>query len=87
VHSLEHGRVHIQYRPGSSASIVRCLDALVEEDPHHMLLYANRTRMPAAIAVSAWGHGVLFDNYSERAGRAFRAFRDVFRDRGPELMP
>jgi Protein of unknown function (DUF3105) len=87
VHSLGHGRVHIQYRPGLPAAIVHRLEALFDEDPQHVLLYANRTRMPAAIAVSAWGHGALFEDHSEPALGAIRAFRDGYGDRGPELMP
>ena len=47
VHTLEHGRVNLQYKKGTPASTVSRLEALVAEqnEGYHMLLYENTTDM------------------------------------------
>lgn len=86
VHALEHGRIEIQYRPGLPASEVNRLAALYEEDSRHVLLFENTTRMDADVAVTAWGHGLLFSRFTDPAIDAIRAFRDTYRDKGPETV-
>jgi hypothetical protein len=58
VHTLEHGRINIQYAPGTDADTVARLTGLFKEmdDGHHLLLYENGTGMPFAVAATAWDH-------------------------------
>lgn len=86
VHSLEHGRIEIQYRPGLPAAQVKQLEALYDEDPHHILLFENSTGMDADVAVTAWGHGLLVPTWNEGVFDAVRAFREKYRDKGPEYV-
>ena len=87
VHAQEHGRVVIQYRPGISRQKLAQLVALYEESPEHVLLLENATNMPCEVAATAWGQGVLCPKLNERSFDALRAFRDRFRDEGPESVP
>lgn len=86
VHSLEHGRIEIQYRPGLPEAQVKQLEALYEEDPHHVLLFENTTGMDCDVAVTAWGHGLLCETWNDGVFDAIRAFRDTYRDKGPEYV-
>jgi hypothetical protein len=87
VHSLEHGRIEIQYRPGLPQAQIDQLQALYREDPEHVLLFENETNMDCDVAVTAWGHGLLCDRFSDDVFDAIRAFRDTYRDQGPEYVP
>ncbi len=86
VHAQEHGRVVIQYRPGLPRAQLGQLVALYEESPRHVLLVENATSMPCDVAATAWGNGVLCPTLNARSFDALRAFRDRFRDRGPETV-
>lgn len=87
VHAQEHGRVVIQYRPGTPRAILEKLVGLYEESPQHVLLVENATGMRCEVAATAWGHGVLCPSFSDRSIDALRAFRDRYRDKGPEAVP
>src|SRR5688500_4707174 len=59
VHSLEHGRIVIQYRPGAAPRRVAQLETILAEKPkpnvisgYNTLLIENRTNMPHALAVT-----------------------------------
>ena len=59
VHALEHGRVIVQYRPGTTARRVRALTAVVRERfrgrrGYHQLLLRNNTGMRHAVAAVVW---------------------------------
>ena len=56
VHTLEHGRINVQYKKGTPAADVAKLEALLQEqnEGYHMLLYENTTGMDAQIAATAW---------------------------------
>ena len=56
VHTLEHGRIDIQYKPGTPAATVAQLETLYNEmdGGHHLLLFENTTGMKAAVAATAW---------------------------------
>src|SRR4029079_8053407 len=56
VHPLEHGRVEIQYKPGTPQSVVTQLEALYQESSqgYHMLLFKNTTGMKYQVAATAW---------------------------------
>jgi hypothetical protein len=45
VHTLEHGRINLQYKEGTSSDDVLKLEALFAEqsEGYHMLLYQNTT--------------------------------------------
>ena len=56
VHTLEHGRINVQYAKGTSPEDVAELEALLQEqnEGYHMLLYENTTGMDAQVAATAW---------------------------------
>jgi hypothetical protein len=85
VHSLEHGRVILQYRLGSTH--VAALEAIFGEDEHHMLLMPNNTGMPYEVAAIAWRNSLVCKTYDARAAPVLRAFRDAYRDTAPERVP
>ena len=88
VHPLEHGRILIQYKPGTPKETVAQLEALLadEEDGYHMLLFENTTGMEAAVAATAWTHSVTCPEMNDRVFDAFRTFRDRYIDKGPERV-
>ncbi|MDO9353385.1 MAG: DUF3105 domain-containing protein [Solirubrobacteraceae bacterium] len=86
VHALEHGRIEIQYRPGLPQAQIDRLVALYDEDPYHVLLFENKTDMPADVAVTAWSHGMLMKSATPAMFDAIRAFRDQYRDTAPEKV-
>jgi hypothetical protein len=86
VHALEHGRIAIQYRRGLEREQVRRLEALYDEAPDKVLLFENTTDMPCDVAVTAWSRGMLCPRVDDAALDAIRAFRDTYRDQGPERV-
>jgi len=86
VHSMEHGRVVIQYQSSLPEDDQLALKGLFEEDPDGMILLQNPD-MPYAVAATAWTNGLGCDSYSPEAIDAIRAFRDEFRGKGPEDIP
>lgn len=88
VHTLEHGRINVQYRPDLTAEKVAQLNAFVQENQgYHMLLYPNQTKMPYAVAATAWTHGLTCEQMNDKTFDALRAFRDRYLDKGPERVP
>jgi hypothetical protein len=89
VHTLEHGRINVQYRPGTSADTVAQLEALLAEqsDGYHMLLYENTTDMDAAVAATTWGHSLTCPEMNDKVFDAIRTFRAEYIDQGPEDVP
>ncbi len=93
VHSLEHGRVNIQYKPGTPAPMVEKIEALGSEelrfgrDAYHTLVYQNATEMDAAIAATAWTQSLTCPEMNDGVYDAVRAFRVAYTDKGPELIP
>lgn len=87
VHSLEHGRVHVQYRPNAPDALQGRLKALYDEDPYHMILTPAITPMPYEVAVTAWTETLTCPRANEGVFDAIRAFRDVHRDKAPEFIP
>lgn len=87
VHAQEHGRIVVQYQPDADPQTIAALAGVVAADPHHMLLVANQTRMPAAVAATAWGRGLTCPDADTSSLTAIKAFRDTYRDRGPETVP
>ena len=88
VHTLEHGRVDVQYKEGTSADDVAKLEAfLAETDGYHMLLFQNATGMDAAVAATAWGHSLTCSKLDDTTWDALRTFRTSYIDKGPEAVP
>jgi len=89
VHTLEHGRIDVQYMPGTSAQEVKKLEALLAEQNqgYHMLLFENTTNMNAAVAATAWTHSLTCPEFNDKIYDAIRAFRARFIDKGPEAVP
>ena len=89
VHTLEHGRIDVQYKPGTPTHTVAQLEKLLAEqsDGYHMLLYENTTNMPYQIAATAWGHSLTCPQFNNQVFDALRAFRAQYIDEGPEDVP
>jgi hypothetical protein len=89
VHTLEHGRIDVQYKPGTPAKAVKQLEALLAEqnDGYHMLLFENTTGMDAQVAATAWTHSLTCPEMNDKVFDAIRAFRAKYIDKGPEKVP
>lgn len=92
VHSLEHGRVEIQYRPGTPAKTIAQLETVGSEElngsaGYHILIFENNTNMPYAVSAVAWGHILGCKTMNPKVFDAIRAFRKQYTDKAPELIP
>jgi hypothetical protein len=88
VHTLEHGRIDVQYQPGASAELVAELTAFGRETKgYHELLFPNDTDMTPEVAATAWGYSLTCPEVNDKIWDALRAFRDARIDKGPELVP
>ena len=89
VHTLEHGRINVQYAKGTSAADVAKLEALLAEqnDGYHMLLHENATDMPYVVAATAWTQRLGCKEMSDKVFDALRTFRARYVDKGPETVP
>jgi hypothetical protein len=92
VHTLEHGRIEFQYKPGTPAADVAKLRQLAEEPfngtaGYHVLLFENNTNMPAQFAATAWTKSITCPTLTTQALGAMREFRAAFTDKGPEIIP
>ena len=87
VHSLEHGRIVVQFAPNSPDAVKGNLKALYDEDPYHLILVPNGTEMPFQVAATAWTKVLGCPTMNDRVFDAIRTFKDRFRDRGPEFVP
>jgi Protein of unknown function (DUF3105) len=95
VHTLEHGRVIIWFKPSLSEEQRAGLKKLFDEDSYQLLL-VPRADMPYQVAASAWnrdpvpnGTGRLLacERMTPEVYDALRAFRDEHRSNGPEPVP
>lgn len=89
VHTLEHGRIDVQYKEGTPQQTVRKLEALLKEseDGYHLLLFPNPTEMKYEVAATAWTHLLGCERFTDDAIDALRAFRARYIDKGPEQIP
>jgi hypothetical protein len=92
VHTLEHGRIELQYSPKASKTVRDQMAALFNEKnkgvaSYHELLFENNTNMPYEVAATAWTHILGCKTVNDQTWDALRAFRDRFVDKGPELIP
>jgi hypothetical protein len=87
VHSLEHGRIEIQYSPKLPEKDQLALKGVFDEDPPGMLFFPN-TDMPYEVAVTAWQNLMGCPRYEgAKTLDAIRDFRDTYRGLGPEPLP
>jgi hypothetical protein len=93
VHTLEHGRILLMYKPGAPQDSIGALQKLYQEPvlssgkSYHMVLMQNNTKMPFQTAAVAWQHYVGCNDVSPAALVAMRTFRDRYVDHGPEFIP
>jgi hypothetical protein len=89
VHTLEHGRIDVQYKPGTPATTIAQLETFMKEneDGYHMLLFQNSTNMPFAVAATAWDQQLGCKTMNNKVFDALRTFREAHIDKGPEVVP
>jgi hypothetical protein len=88
VHELEHGRIILQYDPKKiPPRRLSQLKGLFDEDPYHLVLTPNATKMPYTVAVTAWGHIAGCKRVTDGAFDVLRAFRERYQDKAPEFVP
>ena len=92
VHSLEHGRVEFEYKPGTPQAQVAKLQKIAEEPlkgsaGYHVLMFQNNTKMPSRFAVAAWTKLLTCNSLSSKSMDVMRQFRKAYTDKGPEFIP
>jgi hypothetical protein len=92
VHTLEHGRIELQYSPKASPAVRNQLYSIFNEkvkgvSGYHMVLFQNNTNMPYEVAATAWTQLLGCKTVNDKTWDAIRAFRDRFVDKGPEIIP
>lgn len=87
VHSLEHGRLTIQYSPDLPEQDQLLLKGLFDEQPDGIILFQNPD-MPYDVAATAWTQLLGCKTFEGAATiDALRAFREQYLARGPEAIP
>jgi hypothetical protein len=89
VHALEHGRIEIQYRPGTTGHQIAQLKTLFNEPlkgqaGYKKLLFENETKMPYAVAAVAWDHILGCSTFNPKIFDAIRDFSTTYIDTAPE---
>jgi hypothetical protein len=87
VHAHEHGRIILQYQPDAADTVKGGLKALYDEDPYHMIVTPSSTDMPFEVAATTWTRTLGCPEMNDQVYDAIRAFRDEYRDKGPEFVP
>jgi hypothetical protein len=92
VHALEHGRIEIQWKPGTPTKVVDTLEAIFNEPlkgkaGYHQLLYQNNTGMPFEVAAASWQHYLGCPTWNDKVVDAIRSYREQYVDKGPEFIP
>ena len=72
MHSLEHGRIEFQYKPGTSQADIAKLQKLAEEPlndsaGYHVLMFQNNTKMPTQFALTAWTKSLTCDKLTPQS--------------------
>ena len=81
VHALEHGRVNIQYKPGTPQNQINQLETVFNEEVqgtpgYHSLLFENQSQMTAAVAATSWTRSLTCPELNDKVFDAIRAFRE-----------
>ncbi len=85
VHTLEHGRVEIQYKPGIDPKRLAQLGGLYNEEPSYTVLFPNAS-MPYKVAVTAWGHLAGCKKVTDKTFDVIRAFKRRYLGAAPESL-
>ncbi len=84
VHSLEHGRIQVQYSPDLPEEDQLALKGVFDEARPGMVLFPNPD-MPYDVAVTAWTQMVGCKSFEGAATLdVIRDFRDQYLGQGPE---
>lgn len=84
LHSIEHGRIEIQYSPDLPEADQLALKGVFDSDSGGMIMFPNPD-MPYEVATTAWTELMGCKKYEGGATLdAIRDFRDQYRGRGPE---
>jgi hypothetical protein len=87
VHSLEHGRINIQYSPELSEQDQLALKGIFDEKPEGSLFFPN-DQMPYEVAATAWTQMIGCKTFEGATTLdAIRNFRDIYLGQGPEDVP
>lgn len=89
VHSLEHGRVIIWYRPAIGNRRIGQLQTLFDEPfagqpSRYKQILVERPRMPFAVAATSWGQQLTCRAFNDAAFDALRTFRAAYVGKAPE---
>lgn len=98
IHSMEHGRLAVQFKKDLPGEVRANLKVFYDKDPFHMMVMPNTTKMPFELAVTAWtrdpqplgtGHLLGCPKVNDRVYDALAAFRTRYRDNDipPENVP
>jgi Protein of unknown function (DUF3105) len=92
VHALEHGRIELQWKPGTPQNVINTLLAIFNEplkgkSGYHQLLFENNTGMPFEVAAASWQHYLGCPKWNANVIDAIRSYREQFVDKGPEFIP
>ncbi len=85
VHTLEHGRVEIEYQSNLPEADQLKLKGVVDEDFRDVVMFQN-DKSQWQVSVAAWGHYLGCKTYNDKVLDAIRAFRDKYRGNGPESV-
>jgi Protein of unknown function (DUF3105) len=83
VHSMEHGRIEIHYKPSLPEKEQLALKGVFDEAPDGILLYPD-PNMPYDVAVTAWTQMAVCPHYNPVVLDVIRNFRDTYLGNGPE---
>ena len=89
VHTLEHDRIDVQYKPGTPQETIDELNALLAEmnDGYHLLLFENQTTWTRRSPRRPGGHSLTCPEMNDKVFDAIRTFRNEYIDKGPEPSP
>jgi hypothetical protein len=85
IHTLEHGRIEIQYAPSIDPKRLAELGGLYNADKSYTVLFPNAT-MPFEVAVTAWGHLAGCKKVNDETFDLIRSFKRRYLGAGPEPL-
>jgi hypothetical protein len=101
VHNEEHGGVILWWGPKTPKATIDKLNQLYSEQPDGVF-GTPIAGLDSKVAITAWtgdssryaqkgyygeGHLAVCTSYTDKTAKAFRAFRDAYRGKGPEGVP
>ena len=94
VHTLEHGRILVWLNPELPEEQRAQFKELYDEDPYHVIMLPREEliKRNEPFAVTAWvgqstGHTLRCKDVTDSTWDAIRAFKEKYRDKGPEFVP